>query len=67
MKNVLHAGQSYTYHHLIFAGDKITMESKIKDMYDKKNGSLQFVEFESLFLNQNKKLIVESLSTLVIR
>ena len=67
MKNVLHAGQSYTYHHLIFAGDKITMESKIKDMYDKKNGRLQFVEFESLFFNQNKKLIVESLSTLVIR
>ena len=67
MKNVLHAGQSYTYHHLIFAGDKITMESKIKDMYDKKNGRLQFVEFESLFLNQNKKLTVESLSTLVIR
>ena len=33
----------------------------------KKNGSLQFIEFESIFLNQNKKLAVESLSTLVIR
>ena len=67
MKNVLHAGQSYKYHHLVFAGDQITMESKIKNMYDKKNGSLQFIEFESIFLNQNKKLTVESLSTLVIR
>lgn len=67
MKNVLHAGQSYKYHHPVFAGDKITMKSKIKDMYDKKNGSLQFIEFESIFLNQNKKLAVESLSTLVIR
>ena len=67
MKNVLHAGQSYKYHHLVFAGDQITMESKIKNMYDKKNGSLQFIEFESIFLNQNKKLAVESLSTLVIR
>ncbi|GIR29872.1 MAG: hypothetical protein CM15mP44_1550 [Candidatus Neomarinimicrobiota bacterium] len=28
-----------------------------------KNGSLQFIEFESIFLNQNKKLAVESLST----
>ena len=33
----------------------------------KKDGSLQFIEFESIFLNQNKKLTVESLSTLVIR
>ena len=67
MKNVLHAGQSYKYHNLVFAGDQITMESKIKNMYNKKNGSLQFIEFESIFLNQNKKLTVESLSTLVIR
>ena len=67
MKNVLHAGQCYKYHDLVFAGDQITMESKIKNMYDKKNGSLQFIEFESIFLNQNKKLTVESLSTLVIR
>lgn len=67
MKNVLHAGQSYKYHHLVFAGDQITMESKIKNMYDKKDRSLQFIEFESIFLNQNKKLTVESLSTLVIR
>ena len=67
MENVLHAGQCYKYHDLVFAGDQITMESKIKNMYDKKNGSLQFIEFESIFLNQNKKLTVESLSTLVIR
>ena len=67
IKNILHAGQSYKYHHLVFAGDQITMESKIKDMYDKKNGILQFIEFESIFLNQDKKLIAESLSTLVIR
>ena len=67
LKNILHAGQSYKYNHLVFAGDQITMKSKIKDIYDKKNGSLQFIEFESIFLNQNKKLVVESLSTLVIR
>ena len=67
MKDVLHAGQKYKYYKLVFAGDKIMMKSKIKDMYNKKNGSLQFIEFESIFLNQNKKLAVESLSTLVIR
>ena len=67
MKNVLHAGQIYKYHSLVFAGDIITMASKIKNMYDKKNGSLEFVEFESHYTNQNGKLGVESLSTLVIK
>ena len=43
------------------------MESKIKDMYEKKNGNLKFLEIESLFFNQNKELMVESLSTLVIK
>ena len=67
MKDVLHAGQKYKYYKLVFAGDKIMMESKIKDIYHKKNGSLKFVEIESLFINQNKDSVVESISTLVIR
>ena len=67
MKDVLHAGQKYKYYKLVFAGDKIIMKSKIKDIYHKKNGTLKFVEIESLFINQNKDLVVESISTLVIR
>ena len=67
MKDVLHAGQKYKYHKLVFAGDKIIMKSKIKDIYHKKNGTLKFVEIESLFINQNKDSVVESISTLVIR
>ena len=67
MKDVLHAGQKYKYYKLVFAGEKIKMESKIKDMYEKKNGNLKFVEIESLFFNQNKELLAESLSTLVIK
>ena len=67
MKDVLHAGQKYKYYKLVFAGDKIIMKSKIKDIYHKKNGTLKFVEIESLFVNQNKDSVVESISTLVIR
>ena len=67
MKDVLHAGQKYKYYKLVFAGDRIMMKSKIKDIYHKKNGSLKFVEIESLFFNQNKELLAESLSTLVIK
>ena len=67
MKDVLHAGHKYKYYKLVFAGDKIIMKSKIKDIYHKKNGTLKFVEIESLFVNQNKDSVVESISTLVIR
>ena len=44
---ILHAGQLYKYYQPIYAGDIITMENQIIDMYDKKNGALQFVEFET--------------------
>tara|TARA_Y100001980_G_C14542496_1_gene320872 strand:+ start:1770 stop:2207 length:438 start_codon:yes stop_codon:yes gene_type:complete len=67
MKDVLHAGQKYKYYKLVFAGEKIKIESKIKDIYEKKNGNLKFVEIESLFFNHNKELLAESLSTLVIK
>ena len=64
---ILHAGQLYKYHQPIYAGDIITMESQIVDMYDKKNGALQFVEFESIYTNQDNVIVAESLSTLVVR
>ena len=67
IKNILHAGQKFKYHKLVFVGENIKMESKIKDMYEKKNGNLKFIEIESLFFNQKKELMVESLSTLVTR
>tara|TARA_B100001250_G_scaffold205626_1_gene176505 strand:- start:215 stop:652 length:438 start_codon:yes stop_codon:yes gene_type:complete len=64
---ILHAGQTYKYHRPFFAGDVITMNSQIVDMYDKKNGSLQFLEFESIYTNQKKLLVAQSLSTLVVK
>ena len=67
IQHILHAGQKFKYYKLVFAGEKIKMESKIKDMYEKKNGNLKFLEIESLFFNQNKELMVKSLSTLVIK
>jgi len=64
---ILHAGQTYKYYRPFFAGDVITMNSQIVDMYDKKNGSLQFLEFESIYTNQKKLLVAQSLSTLVVK
>jgi acyl dehydratase len=39
---ILHGEQSFTYHRMAFAGDTLTYEPEIGDIYDKRNGALQF-------------------------
>ena len=64
---ILHAGQTYKYYKPVYAGDVITMESQIVDLYEKKNGALQFIEFQSTYANQDNIMVAESLATLVVR
>ena len=64
---VLSAGQNYIFYNLIFAGDLISMKSRISDIYDKKSGKLQFVEISSEFYKQKAKKVAKSISTLVYR
>jgi len=67
MGRLLHARQRYSYHAPVYAGDTITMDSEIADMYDKKEGTLQFVVFKSHFTNQKQNKVAEASSTLVVR
>ena len=67
MERLLHAKQMYSYHAPVYADDTITMDSKIADMYDKKEGTLQFVVFKSHFTNQKQSKVAEASSTLVVR
>ncbi len=64
---LLHAKQRYIYLEQVYAGDTITMKSTISDMYDKKEGILQFVIFTSHYTNQNQSKVAEASSTLVVR
>ena len=64
---VLSACQNYIFYNLIFAGDLISMKSRISDIYDKKSGKLQFVEISSTFYNQKATKVAKSISTLVYR
>jgi acyl dehydratase len=41
--NVLHGEQSFTYHHAVHAGDRLTFRSKFTDVYSKSGGSLTFI------------------------
>lgn len=40
---ILHAEQVYDCHALAFADDELTFEPRIVDVYDKKNGELEFL------------------------
>jgi acyl dehydratase len=64
---VLHGTQEFEYFGQIYAGDCITQQSKIVDIYDKKGGALEFVVQESRYTNQNSELVGKAQQTLVYR
>ncbi len=42
MPRILHGEQSFTYHTMAHAGDLLTFEPKIEDVFDKRGGALEF-------------------------
>lgn len=67
LNRVLHGSQDFEYLGQIYAGDCITQQSKIVDIYDKKGGALEFVVQESTYTNQNNELLGKAQQTLVYR
>ena len=64
---ILHAEQSFTYHEPICAGDSITLQSKVSDIFDKKGGALEFLVQDYTAKNQDGKLVAEMRRTIVVR
>ena len=67
IERMLHAGQEFIYEEIVYEGDKLRMDTKIIDMYDKKEGLLQFCNLESKFTNQNSKHIATLKNTIVAK
>lgn len=67
MGRILHGTQEFQYLGQVYAGDTITVYSKIKDIFDKKGGALEFVVMESTYTNQDDEIVVKSEQTLVYR
>jgi acyl dehydratase len=67
LSKLLHGEQSFTYHKPVCAGDTITVRSIISDVYEKKNGALEFVIKDSRAMNQHNELVAELRSVLVCR
>ncbi|MDH4006443.1 MAG: MaoC family dehydratase N-terminal domain-containing protein [Desulfuromonadales bacterium] len=64
---ILHAEQAFTYHAPICAGDSITLQSEVVEIFDKKGGALEFLVQNYQAKNQNDELVAEMRRTLVVR
>lgn len=64
---VLHGEQAFTYHEPVHAGDTITVETRISDIYDKRGGALEFIVMDSGATNQHGRPVAEMRSVLIVR
>ncbi|TWO73369.1 MaoC family dehydratase [Caenimonas sedimenti] len=58
-RRLLHGEQGFRYHAMAYAGDTLTFAQRIEDIYDKKNGALEFVVRKTRVTNQRDELVAE--------
>ena len=64
---LLHGEQSFSYHRPACVGDMVTVRATITDIYDKKNGALEFVVKTARATNQRDELVAELRTVIVCR
>jgi acyl dehydratase len=66
-RRAMHAEQTFVYHSDLCAGDVITGRQKVIDVYDKKNGALEFLVTEIRLDNQRGESVCDLRTTVVVR
>ncbi len=66
-RRAMHGEQSFDYHADLCAGDMLTGRQKVIDVYDKKNGALEFLVSEIRMENQLGQHVCDLRTTVVIR
>lgn len=67
LARVLHGEQSFTYHRMAYAGDLLSFDCRVADIYDKKGGALDFLVRETRVTNQRGEHVADLRSVLVQR
>lgn len=67
LQKVLHGEQSFSYRQPCFAGDVLSFEARIDDIYDKKNGALEFLIKSTRVSNQHGEHVADLRAVIVQR
>ena len=67
LSKVLHAEQEFTYAAPIRCGDQVTVERRVTDIYDRKDGALEFVVIVSTMHNGDGHLVGRSTQRFLVR
>jgi hypothetical protein len=66
-RKVLHGEQSFAYHAMAFAGERLSFAQRIADIYDKKGGLLEFVVRETAVTKADGTAVAELRTVTVVR
>jgi acyl dehydratase len=66
-RSILHGEQHFEYHAMAYAGDRLSFEPRIADIYDKKGGALEFVLRETAVSNQRGEAVAALRTLTVVR
>jgi len=64
---ILHGEQRFVYHAMAYAGDTLSFEQRIADIYNKKGGLLEFVVRETRITNQRGEHVADLHGITVVR
>jgi hypothetical protein len=67
LKRVLHAKQEFDYFAPIRAGDCITVDRRVSDIYEKRGGAMEFIVIESVFRNEAGSTVARSRQVVLVR
>jgi len=67
LSKVLHGEEGFEYLAPVVAGDTVTVTTRVKDIYDKRGGALEFLETESVVINQDGATVAKIRNTTVLR
>ena len=67
LSKLLHGAQDFNYYGSAYAGDHLTFQAKIIDIFSKKDGALDFLIEETKVENQNGSHIATLKQTYIMR
>jgi hypothetical protein len=67
LKRVLHAEQQFDYLGAIRAGDVLQVQRTVTDLYDRKNGAMDFIVIESTITHAERGLLGRSRQVVLVR